>query len=87
MNIAIIIQHPERLKKLFPPKNGLPEGTIKASYGNFGLIPYGHSMVSKFLKPNNQFHNRWVDYTTRNLMGLYVKDLSQIFLNKRSMIT
>lgn len=48
MNIAIIIQHPERLKKLFPPKNGLPEGTIKASYGNFGLIPYGHSMVSKF---------------------------------------
>ena len=53
MNIAIIIQHPERLKKLFPPKNGLPEGTIKASYGNFGLIPYGHSMVSKFLKPNN----------------------------------
>lgn len=24
----IIIQHPERLKKLFPAKNGLPEGTI-----------------------------------------------------------
>jgi hypothetical protein len=46
----LIIQSPARLRDLFPAdpndeKSGL--GVIKASYANFGFIPYGHSMVSK----------------------------------------
>lgn len=32
---------------LFPAKNGEQAGTIRASYANFGLIPYGHSMMGR----------------------------------------
>ena len=38
----LIIQSPMALKSLFPG------GEIKASYANFGFIPYGHTMVSTF---------------------------------------
>lgn len=48
----LIIQSPKRLAELFPPvpdpkgfKPDLP-GVIRASYANFGFIPYGHNMVS-----------------------------------------
>ena len=36
----LIVQSPAELKKQFP------EGIIKASYANYGFIPYGHTMVS-----------------------------------------
>ena len=39
----LIIQSPKALKDLFP------DGIVKASYANFGLIPYGHTMVSLIL--------------------------------------
>jgi len=32
---------------LFPAKDGEQAGTIRASYANFGLIPYGHSMMGR----------------------------------------
>jgi len=51
----LIIQSPQRLVDLFPPelgpdKIGLSKklGIIRASYANFGFIPYGHNMVSNF---------------------------------------
>jgi len=40
-----VVQSPQQLVDLFPAKDGEVPGTIKASYANFGLIPYGHSMV------------------------------------------
>ena len=36
----LIVQSPLELKKQFP------DGVIKASYANYGFIPYGHTMVS-----------------------------------------
>ena len=54
INAKIIVQSPKRLVELFKKKIGndknqthedLP-GVIDSSYGNFGFIPYGHSMVS-----------------------------------------
>ena len=38
---SIVIKSPQTLKNLFP------EGKIEVSYANFGLIPYGHMMVSE----------------------------------------
>ena len=52
VNSKFIIQSPTTLKELFPEKPGDASsnkdmaGIIKESYANFGLIPYGHSMVS-----------------------------------------
>jgi len=52
VSAKLIIQSPKRLAELFPPmpdpkgfKPDLP-GVIRASYANFGFIPYGHNMVS-----------------------------------------
>ena len=46
-----IIQSPKQLVNLFPKKNkDSVDGVIDVSYANFGLIPYGHSMVSIFEK-------------------------------------
>ena len=42
----LTIQSPKRLIDQFPAKDGNQAGVITASYANFGLIPYGHSMVS-----------------------------------------
>ena len=47
-----IFQSPEALKEWFPEQPGQAtrpddkSGIIHESYANFGLIPYGHSMVS-----------------------------------------
>lgn len=46
-----IVQSPQSLIDLFPdpdPK-GEKNGIIEVSYANFGLIPYGHSMVSTII--------------------------------------
>lgn len=40
----LIVQSPAELKKQFP------DGVIKASYANYGFIPYGHTMVSAMPK-------------------------------------
>jgi len=42
-----VVQSPQQLVDLFPAKDGEVPGTIKASYANFGLIPYGHSMMGR----------------------------------------
>ena len=41
----LVINSPEKLASLFKQEGAL-RGVIEASYANFGLIPYGHSMVS-----------------------------------------
>ena len=47
VSAELVIQGPERLINKFPNLDGDgPSGVIKASYANFGLIPYGHNMVS-----------------------------------------
>ena len=47
VNSKFIIQSPQKLIDLFPKKNDdSVDGVIDVSYANFGLIPYGHSMVS-----------------------------------------
>lgn len=51
----ILVLSPKRLADLFrdpvdhkPSMMGIEyPGVINSSYGNFGFIPYGHSMVSK----------------------------------------
>ena len=52
----LVIQGPDRLVSQFPPLdiNGKP-GVIKASYANFGLIPYGHNMVSHLTQELTRF--------------------------------
>lgn len=40
---------PQKLVDLFPAnkEQEIPEGSITTSYANFGLIPYGHSMIGR----------------------------------------
>jgi len=40
----LLIQSPMSLREKFK------DGTIRASYANFGFIPYGHTMVSQVYK-------------------------------------
>ena len=46
----LTIMSPPKLVEMFQPadggKNGTKVGIIRASYANFGFIPYGHTMVS-----------------------------------------
>lgn len=51
VNSKFIVQSPQSLIDLFPDPdpNGNKNGIIEVSYANFGLIPYGHSMVSTIL--------------------------------------
>ena len=51
----LVVNSPQSLVDLFPAdgttENDVP-GVIRASYANFGFIPYGHSMVSPFTNLN-----------------------------------
>ena len=48
VSTKLIIQSPEKLVNLFQEDQYKKHnvGVIKASYANFGFVPYGHTMVS-----------------------------------------
>lgn len=50
VSCKLTILSPPKLVEMFQPeegaKNGTKVGIIRASYANFGFVPYGHTMVS-----------------------------------------
>ena len=59
---TLLVLSPERLAKMFSDEIGISYeiqsdikkrsgvgGVIDANYANFGFVPYGHSMVSKYI--------------------------------------
>ena len=67
----LVIHSPQKLVDLFQDHSttkGTP-GLIKASYANFGLIPYGHSMVSFF---------------SESIILFLVKKVGKLFFDERN---